>query len=352
MKDSWLTPVFSFHRGRVAIAALLFCLTLSGCGVTSSVPKPEGADDFALTAEELESAFRQDEKATARRYQGKTIELCGVVQSMYGYEPSFIGLYRGSGLLGLPCEMKEKEPWTRVSFGQQVTVRGRWPEECDHPSLSQCVIVETGPNRTVRLAAVQLASEYAADPQGTKKKYAGKPLILSGEVVEDSGYQLPENQEEADDDSSQLVLRSFVEIVASMGAGGLCSPVYLKVTDKVHINFRLRSAYKKRRAAMTAGKQVTIFAEAAELSFFKNEIVLEAIRKVVGQAASLSSGSKNPRESVKADRLAACPTTFRIASYSKRCRSRNDLAVHGFADDGGAKRVRCCWTILSSICRS
>ena len=230
MKDSWLTPLCSSRGGRAGIAGLLLCLALAGCGENSSVPDTSDLTDFALTAEQLEAEVRQDEKTAERKYERKNIELSGVVLAMYGDNPVFIGLYRGKGLLGLPCEMVEEEPWAHVTFGQQVTVKGVWREDADKPSLQKCVIVATGPNPAPRLSAVQVATEYAAGIDKANSKYSGKYLIVSGMILE----------KHADNP--------------------LHPSLILKGTKKMRIHISLLPTYQQWLADQAVGKQVTIFA--------------------------------------------------------------------------------------------
>jgi hypothetical protein len=249
MKDSWLTPLCSSRGGRAGIAGLLLCLALAGCGGNSSGPESSDLTDFTLTAEQLETEVRQDEQEAERKYERSNIELSGVVQSMYGDEPVFIGLYRGKGLLGLPCAMVDDEPWARVTFGQQVTVKGVWREDADKPSLQKCVIVATGPNPAPRLSAVQLATEYAAGIKKADSKYSGKYLIVSG-------------------------------VILGKHADPMRPSVILKGTKKMHIHIALLPNYQQWLANQAVGKHVTIFANSSGAALDESAIAFDDGRPI------------------------------------------------------------------------
>jgi hypothetical protein len=146
--------------------------------------------------------------------------------------------------------MIDKEPWARVAPGQTVKLKGPWAAYGDLPALFDCVIVEAGPNPATVLTAAGLADEYAADADGVKKKYAGKPVILSGEVVE--------NKEQ--DDKSRIVR--------------------LKTTGKVTVEFSYGPIFAKQAANMTAGQPIKVFAQLTESDFRKDHISLASPKQI------------------------------------------------------------------------
>jgi hypothetical protein len=142
--------------------------------------------DFALSAMELQEEFTTDKAKALARYQGKTIDLTGVVKSVGDDgtdQNGLVEIVTGSGSLGLPCYTVDKEPFARLAPGQTVNLQGVWPKGAGEPTLRNCVIVKAGLSPAIALTALQLATEYAADPEGVKTKYDGKSLILSGDVV-------------------------------------------------------------------------------------------------------------------------------------------------------------------------
>jgi tRNA_anti-like len=141
--------------------------------------------DFALSAMELQAEFTTDKAAALAKYQGKTIDLSGVVKSVGDDgtdQNGLVEIVTGSGSLGLPCYTVDREPFARLAPGQTVKLQGVWPKTASEPRLRDCVIVETGPSPAIALTALQLATEYAADPEAVKTKYDGKSLILGGDV--------------------------------------------------------------------------------------------------------------------------------------------------------------------------
>lgn len=259
---------------RSALFGLVVCLVVTGCGGTTTLPgqrperitngsrklkgsadiaattkelrpdKPKSSADFSLTAEELEAEYQKDKQATEKKYKGKTIELSGVVAAVYGEETAFIGLVAGKRTRGLPCVMIDKEPWSTVAPGQTIKLRGPWATYGELPALYDCVIVEAGPNPAVVLTAAKLADEYAADAKGVKKKYTGKYVILTGEVIENK----------IDNKGGRLVR--------------------LKAREKVGIELYYGLALAKRGAKMRAGQTVKVFGELTQFDFREDGISL------------------------------------------------------------------------------
>ncbi len=76
--------------------------------------------------------------------------------------------------------------------GQTVTVRGHIESDTagfGAPQLD-CSLVEVSESPAIRMTAKQLTMEYAADKDGTKKKYTAKPMILEGAIIsaEEKGF--------------------------------------------------------------------------------------------------------------------------------------------------------------------
>jgi hypothetical protein len=219
-----MTHLFAFARPLGALTVGLFLgFAVLGCGNTSSAPgtnspttspastnsgsSPRGSalggvvkpsdskkepvvvvkpGDFALSAVELQAEFKTDKTTALAKYQGKTIDLSGVVKSVGddgSGDSGLVEIVTGEGSLGLPCYTVDREPYARLAPGQTVKLQGVWPKTAGEPRLRDCVIVDAGPSPAFTLTALQLATEYAADPEGVKTKYDGKSLILSGDVV-------------------------------------------------------------------------------------------------------------------------------------------------------------------------
>ena len=261
---------FQGRRQRAGYAALFassLCLAAVGCGRTTIPPdqrtgpavnvsadllpaakgtdaaEPEKPTDFSLAAEELQAEFQKDKEAAEKKYKDKTIKLTGVVKAVYGDEPAFVGLVGGKEPLGLTCVMIEKEPWLRLAAGQMVTLRGSGTTDGGQPALYHCVIVDAGPNPAAVLTAAKLAEDYASDPEGVKKMYAGKPLILTGEVIENKN-----------DDKGRVVR--------------------LKGAKGIGIELFYGPAFEKRGKNIQAGDTIKVFGDLTESYFFRESIGL------------------------------------------------------------------------------
>jgi hypothetical protein len=149
--------------------------------------------DFSLTVEMYLREFETNEEAAQAKYQGKTVELSGVVDNVGRfYDHDFVELQEGGdtprNFLGVRCEMIDAEPWAKVVPGQRIKVKGQY--EGIGRTLSSCVFVETGASPAITISTADLAKEYAADLEAVRKKYTRRWLIVSGEVVEKGAYRV------------------------------------------------------------------------------------------------------------------------------------------------------------------
>jgi hypothetical protein len=188
------------YRGKALVVAGVLAkvgreeLTLSGTKTPGppATPGPRKPDpgrllgrepDFVLKPEAFLAEFDRDGQAARAKDTGKVIEMAGPIRT-FGETRERIPLV----LLGkteiidyVTCRMAEEEPWATLAIGQQVRLRGKGSPL--GPMLEGCVVAEKGPNPAVRVTAEQLAAECAADPDATTKKYRGKPLLITGEVI-------------------------------------------------------------------------------------------------------------------------------------------------------------------------
>jgi tRNA_anti-like len=179
-------------------------LAASGCGKSDSGSSSKGdtdqgtakpkdtnkAADVALDAKAWHAEWKKDKAATAKKYQGKVIELSGVVAQVES-DPTgqggFVFLEVAGDALGVQCATVDKEPWAKVSTGSSVKVRGTIPDKASIAYLVNCVITEAGANPAVAIDGPKLAREVAADPKAAKAKYDEKWAILTGEVAGKQG---------------------------------------------------------------------------------------------------------------------------------------------------------------------
>lgn len=158
-----------------------------------------GADDTKDAAvvqvepEAFAAEVKKDEKAAAQKYKGKTIEMSGRVAGVargFGGDV-FISLpSETAGILGVSCFLKDKNVFGKVVKGQEVTVRGRYPEFQIGTQIAGCVVVQKGPNPALTYTAEQMAREWATDKAAAVKKWRDKPIIVSGEVVDTKDHDV------------------------------------------------------------------------------------------------------------------------------------------------------------------
>jgi hypothetical protein len=138
-----------------------------------------------LDPEAFAAEVKKDEKAAAAKYKGKTIELSGTVSAVarnFGGDV-FISLpSKTAGILGVSCFLKDKKVFGKVVKGQEVTVRGRYPDFQFGTQIMDCELVKVGPSPALTYTAEDLAKEWAKDKEAAIKKWKDKVLILSGEI--------------------------------------------------------------------------------------------------------------------------------------------------------------------------
>lgn len=158
-------------------------LTLAGAG------RGEDKKDtiVKLTPEAFAAEVKKDEKAAAKKYKGAGIELSGPVTGIhrnFGGDV-FISLpSKTAGALGVGCFLKDKNVFGKVVKGQEVTVRGRYPDLQFGTQVMDCEIVKTGPSPALTYTAEEMAKEWARDKEAATKKWKDKPIVVSGLIVE------------------------------------------------------------------------------------------------------------------------------------------------------------------------
>lgn len=176
----------------VVAAAVLTSAGLVGCGSGGGKTGKDNevakaSPDFSLDAQQYFNECKENERSATKKYQGKIVELKGVVLNMgaaNGGTPKINLGGKNEDGLGVQCVTAEKEPWAKVVPGQTATVRGKGPEFAVVPSLIDCVFVDLGASPAVRIASTKLAEEHAESKEATEKKYTGKYLIVEGELID------------------------------------------------------------------------------------------------------------------------------------------------------------------------
>jgi hypothetical protein len=191
-------------RPLLALAAGLLVITLAapGCskkeeppkgggppadgGGKGSAPQALGKPDLTVTPAEWRAEFKKDPEAARAKYKDKVVEMSGTVSSVrpdpYG-EVGYVNLDVPNDFEGVRCVLADKKPWTKVSPGSKVKVKGRSSDRTGG-DLSPCEIVEAGPNPAVVISAQELAKQFAADRKAARKKYDEKWAHVKGEVAE------------------------------------------------------------------------------------------------------------------------------------------------------------------------
>jgi hypothetical protein len=155
-------------------------------GAKAPAPQTLGKPDVTVTPAEWHAEFKKDPEAAKAKYKDKVIEMSGTVSSVrpdpYG-EVGRVNLEVPKDLLGVECMLADKKPWTKVSPGSKVKVRGKLWDRFNGV-LNPCEIVEAGKNPAVTLSAQELAKQFAADRKEARKMYDEKWAYLKGEVAE------------------------------------------------------------------------------------------------------------------------------------------------------------------------
>jgi hypothetical protein len=142
---------------------------------------------FSLTAGEVLKDWQEGQNVFLRKYYGKVLEVNGTVTGVgwRSYMGPFIALKSDDATKqSVMCVIADPEPWAKVLPGQQTKVKGKCYEPFMGPTLLYATVLEANKYPGIALTAQQLADEYANDKEATGKKYDGKWLVLSGEVVE------------------------------------------------------------------------------------------------------------------------------------------------------------------------
>lgn len=238
---------------------------LAGPGATSK-PKitPEqvrdGKADFTLTAQELFDEYKKDDKAAHEKYEGKILEISGVVDSCKGSgNESILNLAvnreKSDVLGGVGGVMQEKECWARHSKGQKVKLRGVWGGKAYiGAAIVHAIVLESDPNTTPLYTAEQLAREYESDSAVLMDRYENKPLVVKGTLLK------------------KEVLSGFKKLI-------------LKGTDKTSVSCRFSWGENKEWEEAKEGTQVTVFGDLEQVGEAK-DVHLEQALLIMGETTA------------------------------------------------------------------
>jgi hypothetical protein len=152
-------------------------------------PIEQGATDLKVSGKAIRTEFRDDREKALAKYRGKLIEVESPVlevgASLTGESYLILAGPTEPLELKLQCYTIEKEPWSKVSPGQTVKLKGRCGDVVGEELLLQfreCAIVSVSGPGAIAVAAEKLVEEYAKDPAAAAKMYDDRYLLLTGEV--------------------------------------------------------------------------------------------------------------------------------------------------------------------------
>jgi hypothetical protein len=153
-------------------------------------PGSEISAVIAKTADEFDAEWKKDRNAFTARYQSSYAQVTGVIRRMEFPDMTVVAVVlqlKGNETSGFACFTADTEPWTKVSIGQQVTLKGHARQGRDAqiargPTLEGCTFVDLTPNPVPVVTADQLVKEYQSDARAATARYNGKLIILTGTV--------------------------------------------------------------------------------------------------------------------------------------------------------------------------
>ncbi|HZY83414.1 MAG TPA: hypothetical protein VFE78_01175 [Gemmataceae bacterium] len=209
----------------------------AGGSAADAAKAPSSRPDFTLTAQEIYDESVKDKEAANKKFDGKVIEVSGVVRDCKASGRDSMLLFElkkqgNAGFDNVYCVTEEKECWARHGRGQKVTLRGAWGGRMwTAAAVVRAAVVEAGPNPTVLYGAGRLATEFEADSFTLADRYGKKHLIVEGEVLKKNEVQ------------------------------GASSTVFLKGTAKTAVACQFGFHEREQAQGLRVGQQVKVFGE-------------------------------------------------------------------------------------------
>jgi len=182
-------------RFLLRLSSLAAVFAAVGCSANVSTP-PGGTSqkpDFTLTAVDIAKEFETD-KAAANKYKDKLVEIDGVVNfltprpsdtvvTLFGYKAD--PMKPNERFIMAVFDKPEVEKVLALAKGQKLKLRGKVQGDfAGHVSVIECVVVEAGPDPTIKVSAADLTKAYATDEKDAEGKYKEKEVLVEGVVVE------------------------------------------------------------------------------------------------------------------------------------------------------------------------
>ena len=130
---------------KILLAVALLALIGGGTAYyLSQKPVPsvnDLASDFSVTSTELFAAYQADEAAANQKYNGKIVEVTGVVKETKKSEAGIptVVLESGDMMFGVMCELQTTENASNFAPGQQVSLKGECTGLLMDVVLTRCV---------------------------------------------------------------------------------------------------------------------------------------------------------------------------------------------------------------------
>jgi hypothetical protein len=186
---------------RLVLAAGL--ILAAGCGKGPGAEGPPAAAQagtattIALTSEQLAREYKTDRAAADGKYKDRWLVVEGPLEDATLF-PAGRVLAHVAGLaadpktkttgLGVRCEFVPAAAArvTDLTRGQRLKCKGRCAGAAHRGfvELTECELLEVGPDPTLAVSAVQLTREYARDEKAADARYRGKFLLVEGIVRE------------------------------------------------------------------------------------------------------------------------------------------------------------------------
>jgi hypothetical protein len=192
--------------------------------------------DFSLTAQQLFDEYQQDKAETHKKYEGKVIEVTGVVMNCRASGDqatlNFNIKKEEDKHEGAGCILQEKKAWGQHGNGQKVKVKGTWGGRGYFgAAIVDAVVVEADPNPAVLYPSEQMARDYEANPADMSDRYDGKSVVVEGEVVK------KEEQK------------------------GAFNMLFFKGTDKTQVACRFEFSDREQTDPVKVGQKVKVYGE-------------------------------------------------------------------------------------------
>lgn len=191
---------------------------------------PPGEPIRRMSARELYRKYNDDLRGATKNFDGTIWQVSGVVSSMGNMVDgsSYVSLETvEDDPFGVLCITVDKRPWARLCPGQQVTLRGKWPDGPHVPTLVETTIVGAGPSPAKRITAEQLTAEYVQDLETASEKYEGYHRIV--------GKLLDKQRDEIDTASLLLDGGQNVRIKCGFSVHNAEQVQPLKIGDQVEL---------------------------------------------------------------------------------------------------------------------